>query len=415
MNEVRPLERLSLDETAGTKQATKEQSRWLAADAPACFAALAAFAFGSGCWQSDPAAVMLFAACFAAAGIWRILVPSVARQATWASALAWSALGSWTVVAQLSPASHFIYALLTAGLTASAARGMASDLRFVRGYLAVMLLPASGMEAFAGHYAMAAGVAGLFGFFVLRADQWHGEFWHIPQAASPQATASSARSKKIAEESCAPLRGIARMTVLLLDTPLSPDQREYLEIIRDSASMLRHSINNLLVEEAAPAQESFDPTAILAGVADMFAPKAAAKRIELLATAGPGLDGALTGDPQRIGQALANLVSNAIKFTEQGRVEIHADCAGEAASRELVFEVCDTGIGIAPERIAGLFAASPAGTGLSIAATLARQMGGSIGATSQPEHGSRFWLRMPAPAPSSVEEVTARDSTRVLA
>jgi signal transduction histidine kinase len=116
----------------------------------------------------------------------------------------------------------------------------------------------------------------------------------------------------------------------------------------------------------------------------------------------------LSGDPTRLAQVVTNLVSNAVKFTDKGQVEVRAVVRPGRPGRTTVrFEVVDTGIGIAPEDQRLLFlpfsqvdAASDrrfggTGLGLAISAQLAEAMGGSIGMTSQPGSGSTFWLEVP--------------------
>jgi signal transduction histidine kinase len=125
-------------------------------------------------------------------------------------------------------------------------------------------------------------------------------------------------------------------------------------------------------------------------------------------------------DPLRLSQCVLNLLSNAAKFTSDGEILIHAKRHADAEREWLIIEVCDTGIGIAPERHAILFepfmqadAASGQGTGLGLAITreLAQLMGGAIEVESEPGRGSRFTMRMPLFADVAQEPRTPRDAS----
>jgi signal transduction histidine kinase len=433
-----PLELTPAASLRAQEQAEQDQLRWFSAESPAFFAALLAFALGSSCWQDHAGAVAIFAGTLASAAYWRSMLAGsmqsqvrsdALRRSTYFTAALWAALGCWAAFAHLSLAAQFIYLLLTAAFAASATRGLASDIVFARRYLLILLLPAFVTQFAAGRmagsvegYSLAAATLLFSVFLTARAGQLNAAYWDtltstVRLATQSQeweqtrrATETSQRTEsgllaKISEDAQAPLRGVARMTGLLLETAVSNEQREYLEAIRDSTSLLRHLMNNLFEFSSMEAGESklaakaFDPRRVLEGVAEMFQAKAAAKRLRFSVHSGAGLTRALVGDAQRIGQILANLAANAIQFTEQGSVEIFADCRAGAEKAVLCFEVRDTGIGIPAEKMATLFrpAARRPGLGLAIAGALAKQMGGRIGAESEAGQGSHFWVSVPLP------------------
>ncbi len=448
MNNARSSQTLDLTWAASLavqEHSEQDQLRWFAADGPAYFAAVLAFALGTACWREHALAMVMFAGILASAAYWRgVLACSMQerdsacprlwsaalRRSTYLTAVLWAALGCWAALAHLPLAAHFIYLLLTAALATSASRGLASDFSFARRYLLILLAPAVATQVIAGRfgsfpegYGLAA-VTLLFSIFmVVRVSQLNGIYWETVTSRArletqseklEQARLTAENSQrienrllaKISSEAEAPLMGVARMTALLLETPLTEEQHEYLEIVRDSTAMLLHSMNNLRyfsspeAGELSLTAEPFEPRSVLQGIAAMFQPKAAAKGLELRVNPGPGLTSALAGDSQRIGQALGNLVANAIQFTEQGHVEIFAACQAGFQKAELLFEVRDTGIGIPAEKLATLFqplSREASGLGLRIADALAAQMGGRVSVESKAGQGSTFRLSLLLP------------------
>jgi hypothetical protein len=209
-----------------------------------------------------------------------------------------------------------------------------------------------------------------------------------------------------------PLNGVLGMADLLLKTPLSPEQREYALTIRESAGLQLTILDAILdaarIEAGKMTIESipFSPAELTAQIHMAFRGAAAEKGLELeLKT--KNLPDAALGDPRRLRQVLANLASNALKFTSQGRVTIEASAAGEGGAAHLIFSVSDTGLGIAPadqRRIFDMFTqadgsttrrAGGAGLGLSNCRGLVALMGGSIHLESEPGVGSRFWFWLP--------------------
>ena len=231
--------------------------------------------------------------------------------------------------------------------------------------------------------------------------------------------ASKAKSEflaRMSHEIRTPMNGIIGMNELLLKTSLSEGQREYAEIVGQSAASLLAIINDILdiskLEAGKVELESlpFDLVPLVENAVMILAPKAREKTIELGIFIAEGLSGSFRGDPAKLRQILLNLVSNALKFTERGGVSI-AVTAQEmpGGSSGLRFAVSDTGIGMDEAVQAKLFKkfeqgdSSTArrfggtGLGLAICRQLVELMGGTIGFSSEPDRGSTFWFAVPLP------------------
>ncbi|RMX05610.1 response regulator [Corticibacter populi] len=208
-----------------------------------------------------------------------------------------------------------------------------------------------------------------------------------------------------------PLNGILGMTQVALKDPLIAVQRERLEKVQRAGRHLLDITNDILDFSKMESgrleleQTRFSLSELVAEVADMLTPRAAEKNLEFWIDVDAGLADTFIGDPYRIRQILINFVANAIKFTPAGEVSIRVTQAGDAPGQAILrFEVCDTGIGIAPEEQGRLFQAfeqadvsitrryGGTGLGLAISSQLAKLLGGSTGLRSTPGRGSVFWF-----------------------
>ncbi|MCX8085783.1 MAG: PAS domain S-box protein [Rhodocyclaceae bacterium] len=210
-----------------------------------------------------------------------------------------------------------------------------------------------------------------------------------------------------------PMNGIIGMSDLLLDTRLDDAQRELVTILRDSAHALLTIINDILDFSKIEAGKldieatAFSPESVVRGVRDLLAQKAREQGTQLAYHIEAGLPARIVGDPARFRQVLTNLVGNAVKFTQNGEVEISLTQHVGAQGPRLRCEVRDTGIGIAPEVQARLFQPfsqadssttrkyGGTGLGLAISKQLVELMGGTIGVQSALGKGSTFWFELP--------------------
>jgi signal transduction histidine kinase/CheY-like chemotaxis protein len=231
-----------------------------------------------------------------------------------------------------------------------------------------------------------------------------------------------------------PMNAVIGMTELLLETSLDTEQRELATTVRDSGQALLHVINDILdfskIEAGRLELESldFDLISTVEAVAAIFARQVASKHIELHTYVEPGVPRHVVGDAARLRQVLTNLVGNAVKFTDHGRILITA--SDEFQDDETVavrFTVEDTGIGMTPEVRTRLFQPfrqgessttrryGGTGLGLSISRRLVDLMGGAIGVESEVGAGSTFWFSARFARSSAPEtELTNLSGMRVL-
>ncbi|HED15885.1 MAG TPA: response regulator [Gammaproteobacteria bacterium] len=225
-----------------------------------------------------------------------------------------------------------------------------------------------------------------------------------------------------------PLNGIIGMSDIMLDTPLNSEQKEFAETISNSVYTLLSLIENILdiskVEAGKLEIENtdFDLHELLGSTYKMMRVQAEQKKLGLNLHIQPELPFRLTGDPHHLRQVFINLIGNAIKFTEQGRVDINAIMLSHGDDNVLIrFEVVDTGIGIpvtAQKKIFKSFTQADSsttrtygGTGLgtTISKKLIELMQGKIGVKSQPGEGSCFWFNLPFSIQASATEIFAGD------
>ncbi len=205
-----------------------------------------------------------------------------------------------------------------------------------------------------------------------------------------------------------PMNAVIGLTTLVLDQPLEPEQRKYLEMARASGQCLLDLLNEILDLSKIEAGRleisavNFSPRQVLDDLIATLSSVAQRNSIVMSSCISPAVPAEVCGDPLRFRQVLMNLLGNALKFTEQGSIRVELDCAPHSRGLQLIGSVSDTGIGISPvqqELIFNAFAQADGSTtrrfggtglGLAISRRLLRLMGGEITVESQPGCGSIF-------------------------
>ena len=350
---------------------------------------------------------------------------------TCAAGVVWG--GGGVLFSHQAPDSlRFFIGLVMAGMVAGAVPYLSPVLKVFRLYAILLVVPLSVICFVDGHSPLLWLYGGVALIFLVAVDRSAAhthqvltsairlgleEEQHVrvlEEAKTAAEAASLAKSQFLANmshELRTPLNGVLGMAELLSITELNAEQKEYLVLLRSSGDNLLQLVNDVLdlskIEAGMMKLENihFNFDELMQRTVAVFQPRAREKNLLLEYHLDPAIAADLSGDPVRLRQVLTNLIGNALKFTEQGRIELRVSLREDTPDgQQLEFAVSDTGIGIEPDQCERIFQAftqadgsvtrkyGGTGLGLSICRRLTDLMGGQIGVSSVVGAGSRFWF-----------------------
>ncbi|MBL1140674.1 MAG: response regulator [Proteobacteria bacterium] len=221
-----------------------------------------------------------------------------------------------------------------------------------------------------------------------------------------------------------PLNAIVGMSDLMSETKLTTEQEQYVSVFRKAGNALLSLVNDILDLSKIEANQlvleeiTFNVVELIEEVAEIYALKASDKNIEIITRVGTDINPSRAGDPGRLKQIILNLISNALKFTEEGEIVISLSSANDDEDGELMLiSVSDTGIGIPKEKLEAIFASftqadtsttrkyGGTGLGLTISKRLTEMMDGSIWVESEENKGSQFFVQVSLPEQTRLSSV----------